>query len=183
MAFSRERILDALSFDAPSEFVRAYPVSWQWLAQMLRRMDAVASMYRLAATLSPGVDGLCSRVEFQRRGWYDAVIALHYGRSFGVVRQSHRRVPLHSPSQRRAGPDPQPLGATAHLSRYWLPTLSGRCLAGALSCSRGCTASKVSRGHQHGPGVLHPHRFARFLILAFDPPHCGAGVGRIGQLV
>ena len=78
---------DALGFDTPSEFVRAYTVSRQWLALLIRRMDAVASIYRLAATLSPGVDGLGSRVEFQRRGRFDAVITLHNGRSFGVVRQ------------------------------------------------------------------------------------------------
>ena len=78
---------DALGYDAPSDFVRAYPVSRQWLALLLRRMDAVASVYRLAATLSPGVDGLETRVEFQRRGRFDAVIIRHDGRSFGVVRQ------------------------------------------------------------------------------------------------
>ena len=44
-------------------------------------------MYRLAATLSPGVDELETQVEFQRRGRFDAVITPHNGRSFGVVRQ------------------------------------------------------------------------------------------------
>ena len=78
---------DALGYDAPSDFVRAYPASRQWLALLLRRMDAVASVYRLAATLSPGVDGLETQVEFQRRGRFDAVITLPNGRSFGVVRQ------------------------------------------------------------------------------------------------
>ncbi len=78
---------DALRFDTPSDFVRAYPVSRQWLALLLRRMDAVASVYRLAATLSPGVDVLCTCVDFHRRGRFDAVITLHNGRSFGVVRQ------------------------------------------------------------------------------------------------
>ncbi|MDE2842807.1 MAG: helix-turn-helix transcriptional regulator, partial [Chloroflexota bacterium] len=78
---------DALGYDAPWEFVRAYPMSRQWLALLIRRMDAVASVYRLAATLSPGVDGLETRVEFQRRGRFDAVITLHNGSSFGVVRQ------------------------------------------------------------------------------------------------
>ncbi len=78
---------DALGYDAPSELVRAYPVSRQWLALLIRRMDAVASVYRLAATLSPGVDGLETLVEFHRRGRFDAVITLHNGRSFGVVRQ------------------------------------------------------------------------------------------------
>ena len=78
---------DALGFDAPSDFVRAYPASRQWLTLLIRRMDAVAPVYRLAATLSPGVDGLETRVEFHRRGRFDAVITLHNGRSFGVVRQ------------------------------------------------------------------------------------------------
>ncbi len=78
---------DALGYDAPSDFVRAYPASRQWLTLLIRRMDAVASIYRLAATLSPGVDRLETRVEFQRRGRFDAVITLHNGRSFGVVRQ------------------------------------------------------------------------------------------------
>ncbi len=77
----------ALGYDAPYEFVRACPVARQWLALLLRRMDAVASAYRLAATLSPGVDGLDTEVEFQRRGRFDAVVTLHDGRSFGVVRQ------------------------------------------------------------------------------------------------
>ena len=48
---------NVLGFDAPWEFVRAYPASRQWLTLLLRRMDAVAPVYRLAATLSPGVDG------------------------------------------------------------------------------------------------------------------------------
>ena len=78
---------DALGYDAPSELVRAYPVSRQWLTLLLRRMDAVALVYRLAATLSPGVEGLETRVEFHRRGRFDAVITLRNGRSFGVVRQ------------------------------------------------------------------------------------------------
>ena len=53
-----------LGFDTPSDFVRAYPVSREWLTLLIRRMDAVASVYRLAASLSPGIDGLRSRVEF-----------------------------------------------------------------------------------------------------------------------
>ena len=78
---------DFLGFDTPSVFVGAYPMSREWLTLLFRRMDAVASIYRLAATMSPGVDGLRSRVEFHRRGRFDATITLHDGRSFGVVRQ------------------------------------------------------------------------------------------------
>ena len=76
-----------LGFETPSDFVRAYPVAREWLALLIRRMDAVATIYRLAASLSPGVDGLRSHVEFHRRGRFDATITLDDGRSFGVVRQ------------------------------------------------------------------------------------------------
>ena len=78
---------EVLCFATPSEFVRAYPVSKEWLTLLIRRMDAVAAVYRLAASLSPGIDGLRSHVEFHRRGRFDATITLHDGRSFGVVRQ------------------------------------------------------------------------------------------------
>ena len=76
-----------LGFGTPSDFVRAYPMSREWLTLLIRRMDAVASVYRLAASMSPGIDGLRSRVEFHRRGRFDATITLHDGRSFGIVRQ------------------------------------------------------------------------------------------------
>ena len=76
-----------LDFDTPSDYVRAYPMSKEWLTLLLRRLDAVASIYRLAATMSPGTDGLRSRVEFHRRDRFDATITLHDGRSFGIVRQ------------------------------------------------------------------------------------------------
>ena len=78
---------DLLDYDTLSDFVRAYPMSREWLTLLLRRMDAVAAVYRLAATMSPGSDGLRSRVEFHRRGRFDATITLHDGRDFGVVRQ------------------------------------------------------------------------------------------------
>ena len=76
-----------LGFATPSDFVRAYPMSGEWLTLLIRRMDAVAAVYRLAASMSPGFDGLRSRVEFHRRGRFDATITLHDGRSFGIVRQ------------------------------------------------------------------------------------------------
>ena len=77
-----------LGFEMLSDFVRAYPVSREWPALLIRRMDAVAAVYRLAASLSPGIGGLWSHVEFHRRGRFDATITLHDGRSFGMVRQS-----------------------------------------------------------------------------------------------
>ena len=76
-----------LGFDTPSEFVRAYPVSREWFTLLVLRMDAVATVCRLAASLSPGTDGLRTQVDFHRRGRFDVVITLHNGRSFGVVRQ------------------------------------------------------------------------------------------------
>ena len=78
---------ELLDFATPSDFVRAYPTSREWLTLLIRRMDAVAAVYRLAALMSPGIDGLRSQVEFHRRGRFDATITLHDGRSFGVVRQ------------------------------------------------------------------------------------------------
>ena len=78
---------DALGFDTPSDHVRAYPMSREWLTLLIRRMDAVATVYRLSESLSPGTDGLRTQVDFQRRGRFDAVITRHDGRSFGVVRQ------------------------------------------------------------------------------------------------
>ena len=46
-----------LGFATPSDFVRAYPVSREWLTLLVRRMDAVGAVYRLASSLSPGIDG------------------------------------------------------------------------------------------------------------------------------
>ena len=63
-----------LGFATPSDFVRAYPVSREWLALLIRRMDAVAAVYRLAASLSPSIDSLRSHVEFHRRGRFDSTI-------------------------------------------------------------------------------------------------------------
>ena len=48
----------------------------------------MAAVYRLATSLSPGIDGLRSHVEVHRRGRFDATTTLHDGRTFGgVVRQ------------------------------------------------------------------------------------------------
>ncbi len=77
-----------LGFAMPSDFVRAYPVSREWLTLLIRRMDSVAAIYRLAASLSPWIDSLRSHVEFHRRGRFDATITLHDGRGFGET--AHR---------------------------------------------------------------------------------------------
>ena len=76
-----------LGFETPSDFMRAYPMSREWLALLIHRMDAVAAIYRLASSLSPGTGSRRSHVEFHRRGRFDATITLHDGRTFAVVRQ------------------------------------------------------------------------------------------------
>ena len=88
---------DFLGYDTLSDFVRACPMSREWLTLLIRRMDAVAAVYRLAATMSPGTDSRRSRVEFHRRGRFDATITLHDCQDFGVVRQglALRRRSLH----------------------------------------------------------------------------------------
>ena len=45
---------DFLGIDTPSDFVRAYPMSREWLTLLIRRMDAIASVYRLAGAQFPG---------------------------------------------------------------------------------------------------------------------------------
>ena len=57
-------------------------MSREWLTLLIRRMDAVAGVYRLAASMSPGIDGLRSRVEFHRMGRFDATITIREGRRF-----------------------------------------------------------------------------------------------------
>ncbi len=116
---------ELLGFATPSDFVRAYPVSREWLTLLIRRMDAVAAVYRLASSLSPGIGGLSSHVEFHRRGRFDAAITLHDGRSFrrgapgpcpaAAVSlrpaEGHRAVRPRAPSRHRADPCSQRMGA------------------------------------------------------------------------
>ena len=140
-----EEAADQLGFATPLEFVRAYPVSQQWLTLLLRRMDAVASVYRLATTLSPGYRSRGSRVEFHRRGRFDATITLHDGWSFGVVRQGPvlRRRSLHDRLRAIAQYDPshRPGTVLALVPSTWeqrlkhrrMPVSSGRCLITLLS--------------------------------------------------
>ena len=78
---------EALGFRTPSEYLSAYPVSKEWLGLLIGRMDAVAAIYRLAATMSRDSGGLGAHVQFHRKGAFDATITLRDGRSFGVARQ------------------------------------------------------------------------------------------------
>ena len=47
----------ALGLETPADFVRAYPMFREWLALLIRRMDAKASIYRSASSLSPTSNG------------------------------------------------------------------------------------------------------------------------------
>ena len=48
------RATEVLGFDTPSDFVRAYPMSREWLTLLICRMDSVVSICRLATSLSSG---------------------------------------------------------------------------------------------------------------------------------
>ena len=66
----------ALGLETPSDFVRAYPMFREWLALLIRRMDAKASIYRSASSLSPHIKWPRSHMEFHSRGLFDATITL-----------------------------------------------------------------------------------------------------------
>ena len=69
------------------ELVRLRPVSDRWRRILMERLDALASVYRLAAVLS----GVAYPIRFR---WYraaplDAAIELPDGRTLGIVRRGH----------------------------------------------------------------------------------------------
>ena len=71
--------------DTVDGLLRDLPVSGRWRRILLERLDAVASVYRLAATVS----NLAHPIRFR---WYraaplDAAISLPGGRSLGILRQ------------------------------------------------------------------------------------------------
>ena len=76
-----------LGFKTVSGFLRTFPMSRERLTWLIRRLDAVASVYRLAATMSGVTQGKGAHVEFHPWGGVDASITLADGRLFGVVRQ------------------------------------------------------------------------------------------------
>ena len=76
-----------LSFDTPSDYVRSYPVSREWLTLLICRMDAVVSFTAWPHPCPQGINGLRTQVDVHRQGRFDATITRHDGRRFGVVRQ------------------------------------------------------------------------------------------------
>ena len=110
-----------LGFDAPSDFVRAYPVSREWLALLIRRMDAVAAVYvvgslrritlprqvggrpdagpmRVRTLMPPQGNGSTPRSPFTTACWS------HPG--FACERSSP--APPNHPGMRPVGPSPRP---------------------------------------------------------------------------
>ena len=67
--------------------LREYPVSDRWQRSLLERLDAVAVIYRLAASLATVT--LPVRFHWYRGHPLDAAIALPDGRTVGILRQGH----------------------------------------------------------------------------------------------
>ena len=68
--------------------LRAYPVSKQWFRLLAERLDAVAVLYRVAASVAdadPHKDPV--RVDHYRNGPYDMLLTLSGGRTIGMTRQ------------------------------------------------------------------------------------------------
>ena len=61
-------------------------MSMEWLTLLIRRMDAVASVYLLATPCSSASTSYTPALEFHHGGRFDATITLHDGRSSDVVR-------------------------------------------------------------------------------------------------
>ena len=73
---------DGVSLD---RLLHVYPVSAQWRRILLERLDAVAVIYRLAATTADEEDDIAFR--WYRTGPLDAAMSLTGGRTIGIVRQ------------------------------------------------------------------------------------------------
>ena len=82
--------LDRLAGDegvSVEELLRARPVSAQWRNILLERLDAVASIYRLAAIVS---NIACPvRLRWYRASPLEAAVLLPDGRNLGIVRRGH----------------------------------------------------------------------------------------------
>ena len=73
---------DGMSLD---RLLHVYPVSAQWRRILLERLDAVAVVYRLAATTADEEDDIAFR--WYRTGPLDAAMSLTGGRTIGIARQ------------------------------------------------------------------------------------------------
>ena len=73
----------------PSQFVRSLPISTQWLRVLVRRMDSLAAIYRLASTFATALEigGGALDVLHQRHGPFDALLRLPSQQVIGVLKQ------------------------------------------------------------------------------------------------
>ena len=69
------------------EELRAHPVSAQWRRNLLERLDALAAVYRVAASISHVSYPI--RLRWYRANPLDAGITLPDGRTVGIARQGH----------------------------------------------------------------------------------------------
>ncbi len=69
-------------------FLADQPVSRQWFRLLTERLDAVATLYHVAALIADAdPEGSPVRVDHYRQGPYDLLITLSAGRSVGILRQ------------------------------------------------------------------------------------------------
>ena len=69
-------------------FLADQPVSCQWFRLLTERLDAVATLYHVAALIADAdPEGDPARVDHYRQGPYDLLITLSGGRSVGILRQ------------------------------------------------------------------------------------------------
>ena len=69
----------------PDEALRRFPLSAEWRRWLLRRMETVATCYRIALDASLPYDGLL-RWRWERSGPLDAFMTLPDGRTLGIAR-------------------------------------------------------------------------------------------------
>ena len=79
------RRLAEMNGDAMEGLFRLYPVSQQWRRILLERLDAIASIYRLASTIAGAAGPIGLRL--YRAAPLDEALLLPGGRTLGVVRQ------------------------------------------------------------------------------------------------
>ena len=77
--------LAELNGESVDNLLRSRPVSEQWRRILLERLDAIASLYRLASTVAGAAHPVSLRLF--RAGPLDAALLLPGGRTVGVVRQ------------------------------------------------------------------------------------------------
>ena len=113
-----------LGFATPSDFVRAYPMSREWLTLLIRRMDAVASVYRLTVPrhpIPPFARGVPPQGPLRRHHHPPRRPQLRRGplgpgpaAAFPLrLAESHSGVRLHTTPRHRSHPGSQRLGAEA----------------------------------------------------------------------